>query len=272
MPKGAAYCPTCKHPLPRGATNPEVFVLDEERAIQEQLSEKLEARPWAPLTEGTAAKAVSMCGVYQLRVDGDLVYVGKTDDLLPTRLRRHARVFGGRQGLKDETAECRWLGLPSPWDRRTNEAALVRQYGSGHSLWNKTLKGFGSNDPGRERDTQKPSEFDLRYPVDEAYTVDVPAGPLLVGEYLKLVQGQLPYVLRYSGSKRKKPTSGPLARILAETYKPAMAGKLPAEKFLVEMCRAVPLTGWQLVRLRYGFILYREAASKQYPFGARLYP
>ena len=88
------------------------------------------------------------------------------------------------------------------------ETDLIKHYGGVKGLaWNGS--GFGSNDPGRERDTtnNKPENFDYQYPIDidRRLAIKIPEAALAV-EILQKLRNAVPYTIRAQrkgGNSRK---------------------------------------------------------------------
>jgi hypothetical protein len=116
-------------------------------------------------------------GVYQLFHEDKLVYVGKTDAEagLRQRLSRHASTILSRHKL--DVADMHFKAVQVlVFSAMDLEAALIQHYREQHQnpAWNGS--GFGSNDPGRERDTTALREdgFDANYPIN----IDIGSGDL----------------------------------------------------------------------------------------------
>ncbi len=79
------------------------------------------------------------------------------------------------------------------------EAILIAEMKRRHPgvlAWNNS--GFGSNDPGRNRDGQEPADFDRDFPIDVNFIVEgLPTEPTAVTDVLRMVKERLPYLLRY---------------------------------------------------------------------------
>jgi hypothetical protein len=77
----------------------------------------------------------------------------------------------------------------------------------GRPAWN--FSGFGSNDPGRNRENQEPAKFDTDYPVDVDRPIDFmkPGNHKLLDVISQLKSG-LPYLFRYD-RRPKLPIGSP---------------------------------------------------------------
>src|SRR5205823_1069268 len=124
------------------------------------------ALKFAPLTNENLANIPEAQGVYQLFLGDDLVYIGKTDAEagLRKRLERHQAKIRHRQGLAPDSVNFKAVRIYvfTPMDLETQ---LIRHYGGERKVrWNGS--GFGSNDPGRQRDTTsfRAEHFDMIFP------------------------------------------------------------------------------------------------------------
>ncbi len=122
----------------------------------------------APLLLGNVQLLPEAQGVYQLLYEDQIVYVGKTDGeaRLRQRLTRHAWTIQHRCHLYPSLVKFRALRV-FVFTAVDLETQLIKHYGGMKKVtWNNS--GFGSNDPGRERDTTKikAGGFDDLFPVD----------------------------------------------------------------------------------------------------------
>jgi hypothetical protein len=156
----------------------------------------------ADLSAANATAVPEQQGVYALYLKDpqQLVYIGKTDsDLgLNGRLVRHARKILGRRNISPSDIEFKAIRL-FVFTAIDLETALIGNFGGVAQVkWNHS--GFGSNDPGRRRDTSdyKVGHFDLLYPIelDECF-VDFAPGEYPVSEIMQRLKGGLPYTLRF---------------------------------------------------------------------------
>jgi hypothetical protein len=202
-------------------------------------------------------------GVYQLFLDGRLVYIGKTDSEsgLYMRLLRHARKIMHRVGLDPVRVGFKAVRIFvfTAMDLETN---LIRHYGGVKVVdWNGS--GFGSNDPGRERDTTeiKADNFDALFPVDidKEIKFDINGGESAAGALARL-KGELPYTLRYQGTggKARKPHPELETTALAE-----LNGPISARAAIRHIVQALP-KDWQATAFPGYIILYREG-PRDYP-------
>ncbi|MDP2259951.1 MAG: GIY-YIG nuclease family protein [Caulobacter sp.] len=216
--------------------------------------------PIALLPENTL-KIPEQQGVYQLFLRGEPVYVGKTDaDAgLAKRLFRHSRKIQHRTNLDPSEVSFKAIRV-YVFTTVDIETDLIRHYGAGAGLaWDKS--GFGSNDPGRQRDTtnNKPENFDFQFPADIDRVIDfaLPES-CTAAEALRLLKRAVPYTVRAPRQGQSHKLHSDLEgqtvsfRGGPKTLRAAMAelvGQLPA--------------GWQATKLLGYVILYKE--DRAYP-------
>lgn len=144
------------------------FEFDLPGALLTRLIEVLDALDAAPLDVANLLGIPEEQGVYQLLLDDRVVYIGKTDAEagLHKRLSRHARKIIHRVGLDPRRVSFKTVRI-FVFTAMDLESDLIRHYGGVKALdWNGS--GFGSNDPGRERDTTKidSKNYDATFPID----------------------------------------------------------------------------------------------------------
>ena len=231
------------------------FQLDLARAITEQLIEQFNQIDPSPIAQDALQSAKQEPGVYQLFLNGELVYVGKSDKNLLYRLDRHRRTLTARKNISIDQMSFKGMHLDKNWSTLTTEAQLIAHFGN--TPWNNS--GFGSNDPGRNRDQSalKEDHFDTLYPIDVDFTTDVQAGDTNARQLLGALKVQLPYLLRHQR---------PIEDVEIAVPRSGMtAGELIA---LV----ASHLTGdWQATALPGRLLLYRERDT-EYPSASVLWP
>lgn len=181
------------------------FELDVEQVLREKLPLFFDGLEQTPLTlEHVEALPERSKGAYMLfrSDDPQPVYAGKTDTThgFRDRLSRHAWTVQGRQNL--DPAEMRFKAVRiMVFAALDAEAILIREMRArmpGALAWNNS--GFGSNDPGRNRDGQQPAKFDREFPVDIDFAVpDFPDKSLSVPDALDALKQQIPYLLRHGG-------------------------------------------------------------------------
>lgn len=249
------------------------FELDLMRAVMDQLVPKLDALRSEPLIPASVANLPDAQGVYQLLYGGRVMYIGKTDaDAgLRTRLTRHLKKFMHRQGIApgDVTFKAAHIQVLTAMDIETE---LIRHYKErlGAVPWNGS--GFGSNDPGRQREeTNKPIEgFDAQFPIN----IDIPAnfvppGTYRVADFLWQLKEILPYTLRYqteegggSQAYRTRPHPDYLASQIMVPLTPSTV------RWLMQTVVAALPAGWQATEFVSHVILYKE--NRAYTHGRRI--
>lgn len=243
------------------------FELDLPRALLRDLVELLDGMGRAPLDGATVkANIPEEQGVYQLFLDDTLAYVGKTDSEagLNQRLGRHAEKIRQRHNLDPKRVSFKAVRI-FVFTAVDLETQLIKHYSATATPppWN--LSGFGSNDPGRERDTTtlKAGHFDLRYPID----IDVPlgasaaVGEFSVSEVLATLKGEVPYVIRYqnNGGKSRRPHAD------LESTKVKIPDGGHNARSVLKLVQAALGPDWQVTVQPGYIIIYKE--KKAYPHG-----
>lgn len=235
------------------------FELDLMGAVLDQLIPILDKMEGEPLTRAAAQLLPDAQGVYLLIHQGQVHYVGKTDAEagLRTRLTRHVTKFEQRDNIvpADVQFKAAQILVLTAMDI---ESKLINHY---RTDWNGS--GFGSNDPGRQRETtaKPPQGFDARFPINIDLPLDfLVAGPTTVHDLLMQLKLGLPYTLRYelepgakgSHSFRSRPhpdmpgvpLTVPVGPITARQAMQLVLGALPH--------------GWQATYFASHLILYKE--------------
>lgn len=203
-------------------------------------------------------------GVYQLLHQGSLVYIGKTDAEagLRKRLERHACTIQHRRNLdpREVTFKAVRVFVFTAMDLETQ---LIKHYSAVTPVpWNNS--GFGSNDPGRERDTTnlKPGGFDAQFPVDidREINLKLPASPTAAAAFAGL-KDTLPYIFRFEGMGRGNRRPHP---DLVNTHVVLPSPPYTTRAFINALVRQLP-AGWQATALPSRILLYKE--SRQYIYG-----
>jgi hypothetical protein len=236
------------------------FELDLMKAFLNALVPALDEMKGASLTLENASKLPEAQGVYLLIHEGFVRYVGKADshDGLRTRLVRHVRKFDHRKNIApaDVTFKAAQVFVLTAMDV---ESRLIKKYGA---KWNGS--GFGSNDPGRERETtNKPEQgFDTQFPIDIDLPLEiVPPGRQDVLSALIALKEALPYDLRYETSSkgsqayRLKPHPDYLASKVT-----IPAALLSVRQLMRLIVHSLP-PGWQSTEFVSHIILYKEGRS-----------
>jgi hypothetical protein len=131
---------------------------------------------------------------------------------------------------------------------------LISEYEkrSGRPIWN--FSGFGSNDPGRNRESQASAKFDLDYPVD----IDRKIEFIEPGEYELLrailqLKASLPYLFRYDTQGRHYSRGHPEME-----SKKIVIPEEPTIRTILQMILSSLPPDWQATVLPNRVILYKE--------------
>lgn len=225
--------------------------------ISRQLYERLETLPTTALTSATLADLAAFQvdrnakqGVYMLYVDGRPVYIGKADDVRD-RLFQHLTKLSGRANITMNGVAYKCLLLDKSMSTAANETILMGLFMQHHEgMWNNS--GFGPKDPGKERDTTKPSKFDQAHPINVDFPVnDVTQAETISSLFAKMKQS-LPFVFRYENLPEHIAT---VTVDLGGTPHTALA--------LLTKAMSAFEPGWRAAVLYYGMVIYKTA--KAYP-------
>jgi hypothetical protein len=238
------------------------FEFDLPGALLARLIKVLDELGTAPLNNASLLEVPEQQGVYQLLLDDRVVYVGKTDAEagLHKRLARHARKIMHRVGLDPARVSFKAVRI-YVFTAVNLESDLIRHYGGVKAIdWNGS--GFGSNDPGRERDTTKvdPENYDAMFPIDVdremAFAIDTDETAACA---LARLKDALPYTFRYQGrgGRSRKPHTD-----FEETTLMALNGPVTPRAAIQYIVAALP-QGWQATALPGYIILYKE--DRDYP-------
>ncbi len=236
------------------------FEFDLPDALLASIIRTFDSMDAAILTPENAQSIPDAQGVYLLLKDGKVVYVGKTDSEagLARRLGRHARRIQHRHDLVVGSVQFKAIRV-FVFTAVDLETQLIRHYRSRAAfLWNST--GFGSNDPGRQRDTTKTKAdgFDTLYPIDLDRSVSLTiSGSTSVASALQALRRSLPYTIRWESDAVAQ-------KVLDEAEVQIPDGPLTARSALESIVAALP-SGWQATALAGRIILYRE--NKEYLHG-----
>lgn len=247
------------------------YEIDIEEILRQGLPTYFATVGSAPLTAANVdAIPARAKGAYMLLLDGHPVYAGKTDTRhgFRDRLGRHYFTVQHRVGLDVARISFKAVRILvfSSFDV---EALLIQETRKSDPTalrWND--RGFGSNDPGRNREIQEPADFDKEFPVDIDRPLDfLPSGATLtVHDALMRMKEGLPYLLRYetdlaaNGRPSRHNVGHAEARAAAMTVPAAPA---TARTVLQAALDALP-AGWQATVFPDRLILYREARTYRY--------
>lgn len=190
------------------------FELDIESVLRAQLPNFFDKVAAAPLNlESVLALPEGAKGAYMLLHRGTPVYAGKTDSRhgFHDRLRRHWYTLQYRKNIRIEDMSFKAVRIMvfSNFDVEAILIEEMRKRDGAHLAWNDS--GFGSNDPGHNREDQETADFDDAYPIDMDHPLDVvKAGRHNLLALLVHAKDNLPFLLRYEtdekGRKGKKVT------------------------------------------------------------------
>lgn len=236
------------------------FEFDLPGALLDHLVRALDGMGAAPLDAESIRAVPEVQGVYQLFLDGELVYIGKTDaeSGLHQRLARHSRKIHHRRGLDPARVTFKAIRI-FVFTAMDLETQLIKHYGGVKGTkWNGS--GFGANDPGRNRDYSKPGEFDQEFPID----IDCELGEDFSGQHtaaavVAKLKAILPYTFRFETQARSRTAHADLLDTKVTISREAMT----ARRLIEELVRQLPL-GWQATALSALLILYKEQEGK-YP-------
>lgn len=246
------------------------FEFDLPGALLARLVEVFAKLESAPLTQAMLVGVPEEQGVYQLfleRDEGDpeLVYIGKTDAAagLHNRLTRHSQKIQHRVGLEPTKVLFKAVRIFvfTPLDL---EAQLIDYYGG--TRWNGS--GFGSNDPGRERDTTtyKSDHFDAAYPIDINRTLEFEIPHVgTAAAVLSALKQRLPYLFRFERDGRSRRAHPDLAS--TNVHLDPSKGLTP-ESILQQVVAQLP-SGWHATMLPSHVIMYKND-SRVFPSGRLL--
>lgn len=253
--------------LVRVAHGYDEFEMDVERVLRDQLPTFFEGIDVAPLTrESVEALPKGAKGAYVLYYRGIPVYAGKTDAKhgFRSRLERHWYTLQHRHGIHIEDIGFKAVRVMvfSNFDVEAILIAELRKQNEEFLGWNDS--GFGSNDPGHNREGQQPAEFDEQFPIDIDKPLDViPVGTQNLKDLLATVKDGLPYLLRYETDIKERRGN----KTIYVNYRVGHADQravdvtIPASpmtmrEFITIVMAAMP--GWQATVFPDRVILYRE--------------
>jgi hypothetical protein len=245
------------------------FEFDLPKALREELIQLLDSMDTGVLDATVAGRIPEAQGVYQLFHKGTLVYIGKTDAEagLRTRLGRHAWKMMHRPNLQG-SVEFKAVQI-LVFTAMDLETQLIKHYRkAGAVAWNGS--GFGSNDPGRERETtnKDPDGFDASYPISIDLRLEQPLEPgeVTVIGALAHLKSTLPYTLRYETLRNEKGKAqrGKHHLDLAEP-RITVPGEPQTVRQIMGLIAGALGADWQATVFASHVILYKE--NRQYKFG-----
>ncbi|WP_242879244.1 hypothetical protein [Stenotrophomonas maltophilia] len=192
-------------------------------------------------------------GVYLLHLNGNPVYLGKAGNVRERLMQHLAKLTGrmeGGQPLNLGNIGFKALLLDQSMSTAANEDVLIAFFQKDHKgLWNN--KGFGPKDPGKQRDTTKPSYFDKTYPINKAFPVGGVDDRTTIGELFRVMKQALPFVFRYQA----------LPKPIADTQIDLTDVTREAGTLLKAAIASFP-PGWHAAMVSFGMVIYK--GSKAY--------
>lgn len=240
-------------------------------ALLSQLVTLFDEMPEGPLEAATVQGIDDAQGVYQLFFNGTLVYIGKTDAQagLRARLLRHSIKIRSRRNLAHDTIGFKAVRV-FVFTAMDLEELLIKHYKDSPTppVWN--LSGFGSNDPGRNRDhtVLKDGHFDKSYPIDLDLVVELATadGWASAAEVLAQLKGQLAYNIRFEGVTPK--SKSPHPELIAT--KIFFLQNADSVRNILRTVKTALGPEWQITALPGYVIVYREKTN--YKEGIRIEP
>lgn len=244
------------------------FEFDLATPFFQQLLSVFEGLGTCPLSETHLTQLKDDQGVYGLSLDGKVVYIGKADNSLPTRLRDHRVKLSGRLRIPLDRIEFKAVYLAKTWVPLTPEARLITHYHArGECEWNGN--GFGPHDPGRRREeTNKPPEgFDAQYPINSEWAcTDIKRGAYGANELLQIIKAALPFCFRYETDNPRGGWSKGSVKYNDKKIEVPSKG-MPAGRLIATVAKGLgPL--WQATQFPSHIILYEE--QRDYRYGTPL--
>lgn len=253
------------------ARNPQVngyreFEFDLPGALLDHLVRALNEMEAAALHVDSLAGVPEAQGVYQLFFDDRLVYIGKTDAEagLFKRLARHSNKIMHRSGLDPARVSFKAIRI-FVFTAMDLETQLIKRYTvDAGTEWNGS--GFGSNDPGRKRDTQDPGRFDQEFPIDiDRQLLGDYSGTRSAAAVAAMLKSELPFTFRYQMVPPRSRTPHP---DLTNTTVTISVGSNSARQIIGELVSQLP-AGWQSTALSAVLIMYKEVEDS-YPHASIL--
>lgn len=234
--------------------------------LLEELVNLFEQMPAAKLDANALKSIDEEQGVYQLFKDGQLVYIGKTDSEagLKKRLQRHSVKIQSRLNLQVSQVTFKAIRV-YVFTAMDLESLLIKHYKDIGKRPEWQHSGFGSNDPGRERDTTKVKEenFDYKYPIDLNVNIYLESDrqEVSVAEMLSQAKKHLPYNIRFQTSGGRKPHND------LNEAKVKLTESSMSVRRLLELAKDALGEKWQITALPGYVIIYKEKNPKKYPSG-----
>ncbi len=251
------------------------FEIDIERVLRNELPQAVADAQLAPLTaEAVNAIPEGSKGAYVLFLDGHPVYAGKTDTRhgFRDRLNRHAFTIQNRRNLDADRIAFKAIRILvfSNFDVEAILIDAMRIADKTALIWNNS--GFGSNDPGHNREGQRPADFDLNHPIN----IDRPLHLLAPGPHDLLpmlieLKRQLPYDFRYEtdpSPESDKPTSYRKGHAHHRMAPAILVEEGDTTRTLLRKAMGALPQGWRTTVFPGRVILYNESTQYKYALEA----
>ncbi|MDK1328261.1 GIY-YIG nuclease family protein [Arthrobacter sp. zg-Y1143] len=238
------------------------FSLSITQALKIQLTHALDHLPPAKLTRANLDLLDDRGGIYQLMLDGNSVYIGKSKGSLPKRLTKHfSKISGRTAGLLDRiTFRC--LYVNEDLDSMAPEKMLIQTLKSkDQAPWNQN--GFGNNDPGRKRDNSmvKEEHFDRMFGINIDLNISPKSKKPIETLYQTMtgIKLALPYTFRFPS---KSPEAKDLRLIDVSSERPD-ALTMTVGEWMNWLAQRLP-AGWMITSFPGYIICYQEADPETY--------
>ena len=248
------------------------YEIDIEKVLRNELPQVVAKIDLAPLTAASVnAIPEGAKGAYVLFVDGYPVYAGKTDTRhgFRDRLNRHAFTIQNRRNLDPSAIAFIAIRILvfSNFDVEAILIDAMRKADENALAWNDS--GFGSNDPGHNRETQRPADFDVSYPINidrQLHLVEAGSHELL--PLLIALKQLLPYDLRYEtdlklGSEDKY-INYRKGHVDQRAAPPVNVNNADTTRTLLCKIMAALPPGWRTTVFPGRIILYKEPTTYRY--------
>lgn len=230
------------------------FSLSLTKAMRNQLIDDMAHLGVADFDIDNISQLQERPGVYEIFLEGELVYVGKASKSIRERLGVHLKKLRGRESGLNERCAFKVLYVDEDLNAFGPEFLLIKgMKQAGKAPWN--FNGFGNKDPGKQRDTTlvKENHFDALFPIDLGLEVlaDVTADTKLpLSKCLTALKRELPFTFRFA---KRVPT--------AEVDPPK--NDRTASHWFRSVIQALP-EGWMITALPGYVILYQESDVHKY--------
>ncbi|HWK36014.1 hypothetical protein [Sphingomonas sp.] len=252
------------------------YEIDIERVLRTDLPGVLDRVPIAPLTpEAVNAIPAGAKGAYVLFENGHPVYAGKTDTRhgFRDRLGRHAFTIQHRQNLDPSTIGFKAIRILvfSNFDVEAILIDALRKADKSALRWNDS--GFGSNDPGHNRERQEPAGFDVERPIDIDRSLGLPSATHALLDLLIMLKDGLPFTLRYQTDQlpgKKRPEHYRTGHADQRAAAPVAVEESDTLRSILTKALAVLPAGWRVTVFPDRVILYAE--TEPYPYAREYIP